>query len=175
MQRRNDRIGQTLHWRRGIVLAVLLLSAALSGPDPERIGDRLQIALPVLGLGCAALTGGAGEYLLRFAAMEGVLHASKRGLGEAAINRRPNGGTGGFPSGHTAAATFGAATLARECLQASPLAQGAVILAAAFTGASRIETGAHDIWQVLAGAVLGWAGAGLFRRRCRAWQSTRNG
>lgn len=167
MLRRNGWIRAIWQWRKGIVLAVLLLGAGFGAPGAERIGDRLQIALPVLGLGCAALTGGAGEYLVRFAVLEGVLHASKRGLGTAEINRRPNGGTGGFPSGHTAAASFGAAVLVQECLQASPLAQGAAILAAAFTGASRIEAGAHDIRQVLAGAVLGWACACLFRRRRR--------
>ena len=165
MLRQNSWTRQALKWRQGIILVVLALSVALSAPSAERIGDRLQIALPVLGLGCAALTGGMGEYLVRFVVLEGVLHASKRGLGAAAINRRPNGGSGGFPSGHTAAATFGAASLVQECLRASPFVQGSVILAAAFTGTSRVEAGAHTIWQVLAGALLGWASACLFRRR----------
>lgn len=158
---------QVLGWRRGIILTVLALSVALSAPKAERIGDRLQIALPLLGLGCAALTGGGGAYLMRFAVMEGVLHSSKQALGAAAINQRPNGGAAGFPSGHTAAASFGAASLVQACLRDSPFVQGSVILAAAFTGTSRVDAGAHTIWQVLAGAILGWASACLFRRRRR--------
>ncbi len=164
MWRQSGWVGQVLAWRKAIILAVLALSVALSAPSPERIGDRLQIALPLLGLGCAVLTGGGGEYLLRFGVLEVVVRGSKLGLGEAAINQRPRGGLQGFPSGHTAAATFGASALAQECVKNSPLVQGAVLLGAAFTGASRVEAGAHDIWQVLAGALVGWGTERLLRR-----------
>jgi lipid A oxidase len=36
------------------------------------------------------------------------------------------------------------------------LGQGTVLMAAAFTGSSRIESNKHTIWQVLAGSILGW-------------------
>jgi hypothetical protein len=42
-----------------------------------------------------------------------------------------------------------------DCLAGQPVAQAVSVLAAGFVGASRIEAGAHDIWQVLAGIVLG--------------------
>ncbi|HHH88932.1 MAG TPA: phosphatase PAP2 family protein, partial [Aliiroseovarius sp.] len=142
--------------RRWIVVLVLAIAVGVSLPSAERIGDRLQIALPVLGLGCAVLTGGAGEYLLRYVAGTALVQGSKAALGQTAINQRPRGGYAGFPSGHTAAASFGASALVNECVRASPLLQGTVILAAGFTGASRIEAGAHTIWQVLAGAVIGF-------------------
>ncbi len=149
--------------RRWIILGVLAVAVAVSLPSAERVGDRLQYALPLLGLGCAVLTGGAGEYLLRYVGGTALVHASKAGLGKAAINQRPRGGYAGFPSGHTAAASFGASALVNECVRSSPLVQGTVVLAAGFTGASRIEAGAHNIWQVLAGAVLGFLSERLLR------------
>ncbi len=164
--RRGGGFGRMLwRMRRWIVLAVLALTVAASLPSAERVGDRVQIALPVLGLGCSVLTGGAGEYLLRYVAGTAVVHGSKAGLGERALNERPRGGYAGFPSGHMAAASFGASALVSSCLQRSPFAQGVVILAAGFTGASRIEAGAHTIWQVLAGALVGWGSERLLRAR----------
>ncbi len=170
MRRENPVIGWLARWRARWVMALLALAVALSAPDAERIGDRLQIALPVAALGCAVATGGVGDYLLRLAVLEVGIHGTKAALGELELNRRPNGGGRGFPSGHTAAASFGAVRLVQHCVSASPLVQGAVLLAAAFTGASRIEAGAHDIWQVLAGALWGWlvAAAGWRRKRRRA-------
>lgn len=150
-----------------IVLIVLLLTVLLTAPVAERYGDKLQIALPLLGLGCTVLTGGTGEYLLRFVAMEAVVHGSKNTLGRTEINLRPNGGGQGFPSGHTAAAVFGASYLVHDCLEASMPAKAAVIIAAGFTGASRIEAGKHTIWQVLAGVLVGWLCERLFRTRPR--------
>lgn len=149
--------------RRWIIVLVLAIAVGVSLPATERIGDRLQYALPVLGLGCAVLTGGAGEYLLRYVAGTALVHASKAALGKAAINQRPRGGYAGFPSGHTAAASFGASALVNECVSGSPLVQGTIILAAGFTGASRIEAGAHTIWQVLAGAIIGFLSERLLR------------
>ncbi|MDZ7904358.1 MAG: phosphatase PAP2 family protein [Cypionkella sp.] len=107
-------------------------------------------------------------YLGRFAVMFVGLHGTKRGFGEAEIAHRPRGGLEGFPSGHTSTASFGAASLVQSCLTGAPVAQSAVILAAAFTGASRIESGAHDIWQVLAGAIWGLVCAMAFRPNSRS-------
>jgi len=179
MWRESGWVRRALAWRRGIILAVLALSVAFSAPNVERIGDRLQVALPVLALGCAVLTGGAGELLVRYMIGTTMVHGSKVGLGERAINARPWGGFRGFPSGHSAAAAFGASALVQQCVRRSPLVQGAVIIAAGFTGASRIEAGAHTIWQVLAGIVIGWASERLLRRntplrrRICTWFATR--
>ena len=149
--------------RRWIIVLVLAITVGVSLPSAERIGDRLQIALPVLGLGCAVLTGGGGEYLLRYVAGTALVHGSKAALGQTSLNARPRGGYAGFPSGHTAAASFGASALVNECVRASPMLQGTVVLAAGFTGASRIEAGAHNIWQVLAGAIIGFLSERLWR------------
>ncbi len=147
-----------------LVMAVLALVVALSPPEPRRYGDNLQIALPVLALGCEIANGNGWEYLGRYAVLFAGIHGSKRSLGDIPLNTRPNGKPYGFPSGHTATATFGAASLVNSCLLSSPVAKGAVILAAAFTGASRIQSHNHDIWQVLAGAIWGIFCNGIFRR-----------
>lgn len=153
-------------WRIRAILLVLVAVIALSPKDPDGkgIGSNLQIALPLLAWGCEAMNGSGPEYLLRYAVMFGVLHGTKIGLGEAAINARPNGGYGGMPSGHTATAVFGASSLVQTCLVGHPAAQGAVLIAAAFSGTSRVASGWHDIWQVLAGAFLGWGADRALRR-----------
>lgn len=145
----------TLRRRAQAVLGALALVAVITSRDVERYGDNYQIALPILALGCEVLNGQALAYAGRYAVMFIGLHGTKRALGDAQIAHRPRGGLKGFPSGHTATAAFGAAQLVKSCVIAAPIAQSAVILAAAFTGTSRVEAGAHDIWQVLAGAIWG--------------------
>lgn len=135
--------------------AILALITILTGPRAERLGDRFQIALPILALACSAVNGNAPEYLLRYGVMFTGLHSAKIGFGDAPFNQRPNGGDRGMPSGHTATAVFGASTLLHECGMNSLPARTAVLLAAAFTGASRMDAGAHTIWQVLCGALWG--------------------
>ncbi len=141
----------------GKVVAALLAVAFLVGPwKAERIGDRWQIALPLIAWGCAGAKGAGSEFALRYAIMFTSAHAAKQGLGDAPFNMRPNGGDEGFPSAHTSTAVLGASSLLHDCLKGAPLVQAFVITTAAFTGASRIEAGKHDIWQVLAGALLGF-------------------
>jgi|GEM_PF-3720029 len=76
-----------------------------------------------------------GRYLLLEAAIKGP----KFGLGDAPINQRPSGGGHGFPSGHTAATSFGATALVMGCLRDSPGAQALAVLSAGFVGGSRID------------------------------------
>lgn len=147
-----------------LVLVALALVILVSGPLPRRLGDNLQVALPVMAWGCSALNGSGGEFATRFFAMLAVVHGSKAALGEAGINQRPSGGDKGFPSGHTAAAAIGASALVHECIQGHPVAKAVVVLAAAFVGGSRIDAGKHDVWQVLAGGLLGWGADRLMRR-----------
>lgn len=164
-------------WRLRIIAVVLIAVVAVSPQDQhgKGIGSNIQIALPLLAWGCEAMNGHGPEYFARFVVMFVGLHGTKQGLGDAKINQRPNGGLQGFPSGHTATAVFGASSLAQSCLVGHPIAQGAVILAAAFTGTSRVASGWHDIWQTLAGALWGWCAASAFRgngrvrRRIAGW------
>ncbi|MFN3969750.1 MAG: phosphatase PAP2 family protein [Gemmobacter sp.] len=142
--------------RAQAVLVVLAIVIAVTPPSALRYGDRLQVALPLLAWACAGSRREGAEFFLRYAVMFTTAHAAKTGLGGAEINRRPDGGGKGFPSAHTSTAVLGASSLAHDCLRAAPVAQAAVIAAAAFVGASRIEGHKHDIWQVLAGALLGY-------------------
>ena len=155
--------------------AALALTIAMTPPVAERYGDRFQIALPVLALTCSALTGEAQEFAVRYAVMFLTVHGTKRALGDTRVNDRPHGGSEGMPSAHTATAVLGASALVHDCLKGSPLAQGAVLLAAGFTGASRIEASAHTIWQVLVGAVWGWACDRALRRPSRARAAVASG
>lgn len=156
--------------RKAMLAAFLVLTLVATRPDAESYGTTLQVTLPLAGLGCAAASGSLPSYLLRYGGLWVSVKASKRGLGDAEINRRPSGGYRGFPSGHTASAVFGASSLVHACLEHAPLLKTAIVLGAGFSGASRIEAGRHTIWQVLAGAILALAferGLRRIRFRCR--------
>lgn len=139
-----------------VAMVAIGLIVLTSGRVPERIGDKLQVGLPVAALGCAIAGGDGLRFFGRYLLLEAGIKIPKFALGDTAINQRPNGNLQGFPSGHTAASTFGATALAATCMNQSKLGQGTVLMAAAFTGSSRIESEKHNIWQVLAGAVWGW-------------------
>lgn len=146
-----------------LVLAALALCVMVCEPQVRRYGDRVQVVLPMVAWACAAAEGRGRELVLRFAGVFVAAHGSKRLLGDMPLNRRPGGGEHGFPSAHTAAAAFGASALVHDCIGGHPVARALVVIAAAFVGGSRIEVGAHDIWHVLAGGLLGWGGDRVLR------------
>lgn len=150
--------GTTFLTRHAVIVLVSLvvLITALSRAQVERIGDGIQVFLPVYGLICAAANGDAARYLGRYALLEFSVKSSKHFLGDHPINARPNGRDRGFPSGHTSVAAFGAAGLIKSCLAKSPIGQSAVVLSASFTGGSRIEADKHNVWQVIVGGAFGW-------------------
>lgn len=143
-------------WLGGLFLlaAVAQLLLAVSGGN-ERIGDRIQVALPLAGAACALASRDFGSFGARFAGAMAIVHGLKNGLGGAALNQRPTGGARGFPSGHTAAAAFGASYLVHTCAAAVPGIGPVLVLAAGFVAGSRIEAGRHSLLQVVAGAVIG--------------------
>jgi membrane-associated phospholipid phosphatase len=154
----------TQKWKIRVILVVLILSFALSEKQIERQGDTFQYALPLLALGCSLTNGQAVDFMGRYLVQLALVHGPKNLLGEVAINARPRGGYKGMPSGHTATAVFGASNLVNQCIKKNLLVQGVVILAAVFVGGSRIQSGAHNIWQVLMGALVGWGSDRAFRR-----------
>lgn len=141
-------------WRGALIAIILILSLVATERRAESYGDTLQVALPLAGWGCSIVTGSGLEYFGRFAVMWFSVHAAKHGLPDT-LALRPGGSGLGFPSGHSSAAAFGASALVFNCIENAPLLKTAVVFGAGFTGASRIEADAHDIWQVLAGAA--WA------------------
>jgi len=148
-----------------VTLLALALTLAFSPKTVEKLGDNFQIALPVIALGCSVANGQALDFTVRYFAQWGVVQGSKYALGDAAINRRPNGNSHGMPSGHTATAVFGASNLVTQCIKGNPAVKAIVILSAVFVGESRIYANAHNIWQVLLGALVGWLGDRAFRKR----------
>lgn len=152
-------------WKVRAVLAVLILTFAISEKEPEKLGDAYQIALPLIALGCSLTNGQAIDFTLRYVVQLGLVHGPKNALGDAQINHRPNGDLRGMPSGHTATAVLGASNIVHECFTGHPAAKAAVIVTAGFVGGSRIEAEAHNIWQVLAGVLVGWGVDRAFRRR----------
>lgn len=147
-----------------IVVIVLAISIMLTPKRAEKYGDMLQIVLPILAGACAIANGNFGDFATRFGALQLVIHVPKNTLGDVPFNLRPSGNTGGFPSGHTSSATFGATSLIFNCVQGNIWVKSALILAAAFTGASRLEANKHNIWQVLAGWVFGFLVDRVWRR-----------
>ncbi len=141
--------------RAFMVTAVVAGVLLFNGTRTERIGDKLQIALPLLAWGCAAANGHGPEFFTRYAVMFTGAHAVKRLSGNVQWNIRPSGRNEGFPSAHSSTAALGATSLVMDCVRQNPIAQGAVLLAAGATGTSRIEAGAHTFWQVLSGWLWG--------------------
>ena len=151
-------------WKARALIAILLAALVISGRDVERLGTTYQYVLPVAALACSATNGEAVDFLVRYGVQLALVHGPKHALAGTAINQRPRGGDYGMPSGHTATATLGASRLVHDCVKGHPVAQFAAILAAGYVGGSRIAVGAHDIWQVIMGALVGWLCDRAFRK-----------
>lgn len=142
----------------------LTLAATPAAADPfEDFGTAMKYGLPLAAAACAA-----DQHRLEDFAVRGVLQAAlvwgmKQYFDGTPIARRPNGEGEGFPSGHTAAAFFGAADLAGKCFPDNALAGAASYGAAGLTGWSRVHAGAHTPEQVFSGALIGFSlGAASF-------------
>ncbi len=134
-----------------IIGAVVVFAVA---PKTERMGDRLQFAVPIAGLICAFDLKEAGSYFTRFAAGLSTVHLFKNALPDSGINLRPDGHNYGFPSGHTFSASFGASYIVRQCASKIPYIGTIAVLAAGFTASSRVDAEKHNPWQVLFGAIF---------------------
>jgi membrane-associated phospholipid phosphatase len=144
-----------------LIASLLALTVLVTVPDNRRLGDALQVVLPLIALGCAATRRETVELLGQFALLQAGVKGPKYLVGERAIGRRPDGGNRGFPSGHTAVATFGAVQIVKQCAVLHPVTKAAAFAAAAVTGGARIEAGRHSLWQTMAGGLWGWAASCL--------------
>lgn len=161
-----------------MIAVLLVLTVLATVPDNRRLGSNLQFVLPLIALGCAATRGKTVESLGRFVVLQAGIKGPKHVLGDSPISQRPDGGDRGFPSGHTAVATFGAVQAIKHCAALHPVTRAATVAAAAFVGGSRIESGRHSLWQAMSGAVWGWViacvpfaglrGAGRWMRKIRS-------
>lgn len=150
-----------------IVVITLAVSIMLTEKRAEKYGDMLQIILPVLAGACSFANGNFGDFAARFGVLQLAIHIPKNTLGVIPLNLRPSGNTGGFPSGHASSASFGAIRIVFNCIQGNVFVKSTLILAAAFTGSSRLTAEKHDIWQVFFGWILGFL-VGFGRRKSTA-------
>lgn len=129
--------------------------------DYEKIGDNLQIALPVSAIASTFIWNDNQKAPLQFIKTMGssfiITHSLKR-----IINKeRPNGGDYSFPSGHTSAAFTGAAFIEKRYgLKAGIPAY----MIASYVGWSRVYSKHHDYYDVVAGALLGIGSAYIFTK-----------
>ncbi len=129
--------------------------------DYEKLGDNLQIALPVSAIASTFIWNDNQKAPLQFIKTMGgsfiVTHSLKR-----IINKeRPNGGDYSFPSGHTSAAFTGAAFIEKRYgLKAGIPAY----ILASYVGWSRVYSKHHDYYDVVAGALLGIGSAYIFTK-----------
>ncbi|MDO5612064.1 MAG: phosphatase PAP2 family protein [Paracoccus sp. (in: a-proteobacteria)] len=144
--------------RPAVLGLVLTTAAAPAVADPfENFGTAMKYGLPAAAALCALRDDRGEDFAVRGAVQVGLVLALKHLFQDSAIGRRPSGGGDGFPSGHTAAAMFGAADLAGKCFADDPLAGAAVYGAAGMTGLSRIHAGEHTPAQVMSGALIGFS------------------
>ncbi len=140
----------------GLTAALSPTSAAAGHLDrEERIATAVQLALPLAAEVCAIRQDRGKDFLAAFAVETAAVQGLKYGLGSAPINQRPNGGSHGFPSGHSALAMLGATDLARRCVPDRPVLGALAYGTALAVAASRLHTRDHDGPQVLTGLAIG--------------------
>jgi membrane-associated phospholipid phosphatase len=139
--------------------------AARAGDDIQTAGDILQYVLPATAGG---LTLGLRDYKgtlqfgESFALTEGVTYGLKYTVNE----RRPNGGSHSFPSGHSSV-SFSAAEFMRKRYGwefGIP-----AYAAASFVAYSRVESREHYPHDVIAGAAIGIVSSYIFTRPYKGW------
>lgn len=150
---------------RGCVAALgIVLAAAPAVADPvESFGTAMKYGLPLAAAACAADQHRFEDFAVRGILQVALVWGMKTYFDGQPISRRPSGAGKGFPSGHTAAAFFGASDLAGKCFDDKPWAGAAAYGAAGLTGWSRVHAGEHTPAQVFSGALVGFSlGAASF-------------
>lgn len=136
--------------------AIAMPSIVLAGStDTDKLaGDVLQLAIPATALSVAWFKGddeGEWQWLRNTAASTVATQTVKLIFNTTALGRRPGGGHGSFPSGHTAMAASGAAFLTERYGWEYGLPAWA---ATGFVAYSRVDENEHHWWDVAAGAAL---------------------
>lgn len=150
-------------WAGPGAMAALLAASPLAADPLEDFGTAMKYGLPLAAAFCAADQSRLEDFAVRGLLQGALVLALKSGLDGLPVSRRPTGEGRGFPSGHAAAASFGAADLAGKCFADDALAGGAAYGAAGLAGYSRIHAGQHTPAQVWSGALIGFSlGAASF-------------
>lgn len=149
----------------GFLFFVVGDPAGRASDNIQSAGDILQFVLPAT---AAGLTLGYRDWpgALEFGESAGVTLGVTYGLKYAVNERRPNGGSESFPSGHSSI-SFSAAEFMRKRYgweYGIP-----AYAAASFVAYSRVESGEHYPHDVIAGAAIGIASSYIFTRPYRGW------
>ena len=147
----------------------LLCLAAVPGAradDISRVGDVLHIALPAAGF-AATLDHRDGTGTREFAEAAILTLVVTHGLKHLVDEKRPDGGSQSFPSGH-ASITAASAEFLRE--RYGWKYGGPAYALAAFVSYSRVEVKKHYTHDVLAGAAIGIGSSALFTKPYRGVQ-----
>ncbi|MEE2861245.1 MAG: phosphatase PAP2 family protein [Paracoccus sp. (in: a-proteobacteria)] len=135
------------------------LAAGLAAPaaaDPlERFGTTMKYGLPLAAAVCAADQDRLEDFAVRGVVQAVVVLGLKTLFDGSTLGQRPSGEGRGFPSGHSAAAGFGAADLAGKCWRDDPGLGALAYGAAGLTAVSRVHAGEHTAEQAVSGALIG--------------------
>lgn len=144
-----------------VCMAYLGAPAWAQSSTTTKAGDVLAIVVPAAAYGMTFTKGdeeGRTEFYKSFA----TTIAITQGLKHTTNEKRPNGGTNSFPSGHTSGAFQGAAFIhARYGFEAALPAY----VASTFVGYSRVDGKYHYTHDVLAGAAIGIATSMYFTKQ----------
>jgi len=141
------------------IICSLLFSSVEAKADKTltQTGDILQVAIPVAGFARATYLKdyeGQKEFMYTLFANIVITHGLKYSTKGSKIDKRPNGKSGSFPSGHTNSAFQGAFFLNTRYGYSYGIP---AIGLAALTGYSRVDAKQHHVHDVLAGAAIAFA------------------
>ena len=144
-------------------LCAITLALPAAADPFENFGTAMKYGLPLAAAACAVDQDRVEDFVVRGALQAVIVLGLKHYFDGQPISRRPSGEGEGFPSGHTAAAFFGAADLAGKCFEDKAAAGALAYGAAGLTGLSRVQAGEHTPEQVFTGALIGFSlGAASF-------------
>jgi len=145
-----------------ILLCLTLISNSIAQEfDYEKLGDNLQIALPVSAFASTFIWKDNQKAQSQFIKTMGTSFIVTHGLKILINKERPNGGDYSFPSGHTSAAFTGAAFIDRRYGYKVGIP---AYLLASYVGWSRVNANKHDYWDVLGGILIGYGSAYIFTK-----------
>jgi membrane-associated phospholipid phosphatase len=150
----------------GFLQCLVNCGTAWGGDNIQTAGDVLQFVLPATA-GALTLANRDWEGSLQLAESSALTLGVTYGLKYAVNERRPNGGTQSFPSGHTSI-SFSAAEFMRKRYgweYGIP-----AYAAASFVAYSRVEAQQHYPHDVVAGAAIGIISSYIFTRPYKGWR-----
>lgn len=137
----------------------LVAAPEARAPEPvaglEAFGTAMKYALPLAAAVCAADQDRLEDFAVRGVLQAAVVLGLKTLFDGSPRGLRPSGEGRGFPSGHAAAAGFGAADLAGKCWRDEPVPGAVAYGAAGLTAFSRVQAGQHTPAQAWAGSLIG--------------------